>query len=99
MWPMAKAMTNTVRPNARATPTNPMPNAGNAAASTAAPQPPSTSQAVPMNSATSLRIIARSPLLASPQNVDGKLGPLDHPQDDDQHDGADRRGDDRGDQA
>ena len=41
----------TVRPKAKATPTNPIPNCGNAAARTAAPQPPKTSQNVPGNSA------------------------------------------------
>src|SRR5580700_10483155 len=51
MWPMANAMVITVSPNASATPTNPMPNCGNAAAKTAAPQPPKTSQNVPRNSA------------------------------------------------
>ncbi|MNC64974.1 hypothetical protein D3C81_2042370 [compost metagenome] len=51
MWPMAKAMVNTVRPNARETPSRPIPTLGNAAASTALPQPPSTSQKVPINSA------------------------------------------------
>ena len=51
MWPMAKAIVSTVRPKASATPTNPIPRSGNAAASTALPHPPSTSQNVPMNSA------------------------------------------------
>src|SRR5271166_6182105 len=49
---MAKAMVSTVSPKASATPANPMPSAGNAAASTAAPQPPKTSQKVPNISAT-----------------------------------------------
>jgi len=48
---MAKAMVSTVRPKARATPTKPMPRLGNAAAKTALPQPPKTSQKVPKNSA------------------------------------------------
>ena len=48
-------MVSTVRPNARATPSNPMPMSGKVAASTALPQPPSTSQNVPMNSAPSRR--------------------------------------------
>ena len=48
---MAKAMVRSVRPKASDTPTNPMPSDGKAAASTALPQPPSTSQKVPRNSA------------------------------------------------
>src|SRR5450631_1182371 len=48
---MAYAIVSTVNPNARATPTHPMPSDGNAAASTALPHPPSTSHRVPMNSA------------------------------------------------
>src|SRR5471030_417860 len=47
MCPMANAMVNTVSPNARATPNSPIPTAGNAAANTALPQPPNTSQNVP----------------------------------------------------
>src|ERR1700730_3355903 len=50
-------MVRTVSPNAKATPTNPMPSCGKAAASTALPQPPNTSQKVPKNSAVSLRDI------------------------------------------
>src|SRR5690606_41588689 len=52
MWPMAKAMVSTVRPNASETPSNPIPTSGNAAARTALPQPPRTNQNVPINSAT-----------------------------------------------
>src|SRR5690606_19639610 len=48
---MAKAMVSTVRPKASETPSRPMPTSGKAAASTALPQPPSTSQKVPKNSA------------------------------------------------
>src|SRR5258705_8960959 len=44
-------MVNTERPKANATPSSPMPTCGNAAASTALPQPPKTSQSVPRNSA------------------------------------------------
>ncbi len=51
MWPMAKAMVSTVRPNARATPSTPIPN-GEDAAITALPQPPNTNQNVPNNSVT-----------------------------------------------
>src|SRR5580704_12100322 len=50
-WPMAKAMVRTVRPKASETPTKPIPRPGNAAARTALPQPPKTSQKVPKNSA------------------------------------------------
>src|SRR5579883_1037036 len=46
-------MVKTVKPKANATPTNPIPRLGKAAARTALPQPPSTSQSVPMNSAAS----------------------------------------------
>ncbi|MNG15976.1 hypothetical protein D3C84_998460 [compost metagenome] len=51
MWPMAKAMVSTVRPNAMATPSTPIPS-GEDAARTALPQPPNTSQNVPNNSVT-----------------------------------------------
>ena len=51
---MAKAMVSTVRPNARATPSRPMPTSGKPAASTALPQPPNTSQNVPTNSVADL---------------------------------------------
>src|SRR4029077_14851008 len=43
-------MVNTVRPNASATPSRPMPTFGNPAARTALPHPPRTSQNVPRNS-------------------------------------------------
>ena len=43
---MAKAMVNTVRPNAKETPRSPMPTSGKAAASTALPHPPSTNPGV-----------------------------------------------------
>src|SRR5215510_2936796 len=45
-------MVRTVKPNANATPRKPIPKPGKPAANTAAPQPPSTSQNVPKNSAT-----------------------------------------------
>src|ERR1700761_4058048 len=48
-------MVTTVRPKAKATPTKPIPRAGKAAASTALPQPPKTSQKVPKNSAMQRR--------------------------------------------
>jgi hypothetical protein len=40
-----------VSPNAKATPSSPIPTPGNAAAITALPHPPKTSQKVPSNSA------------------------------------------------
>jgi hypothetical protein len=46
---------STVKPNAKATPRNPIPVSGNFAAKTAAPQPPNTSQNVPKNSAATRR--------------------------------------------
>src|SRR5580765_4079500 len=52
--PSAYAPDSTVRPKASDTPSNPIPTAGKPAAMTALPQPPSTSQNVPMNSAESL---------------------------------------------
>src|SRR2546423_4136439 len=51
--PSAYARVSTVSPNASDTPAKPMPRFGNAAASTALPQPPRTSQNVPRNSQTS----------------------------------------------
>jgi hypothetical protein len=41
-------MVSTVRPKASETPTNPIPSSGKPAASTALPQPPKTSQNVPI---------------------------------------------------
>src|SRR5262245_48608234 len=49
-------MVSTVRPKASETPRRPMPTSGNAAASTALPQPANVSQNVPMASAAHLRI-------------------------------------------
>ena len=49
---MVKAMVSRVSPKAKATPAKPIPRFGNAAAKTALPQPPNTSQDVPKNSAT-----------------------------------------------
>jgi hypothetical protein len=57
MCPIAYAIVNTVRPKANETPSNPMPTSGNAAAITALPQPPSTNQKVPINSAAYLFIL------------------------------------------
>jgi hypothetical protein len=53
MGPTAYTIVNTVRPKASETPNSPIPTAGNVAASTALPHPPSTSQKVPRNSAKS----------------------------------------------
>src|ERR1700678_793803 len=53
MPPIAKAIVSSVRPKASATPANPMPRLGKAAARTALPHPPRTSQNVPMSSAAS----------------------------------------------
>ena len=57
-WPMAYAIVSTVNPNAKETPRSPIPTAGKPAESTALPQPPRTSQKVPMNSAESFGNIA-----------------------------------------
>src|SRR5437867_1580825 len=62
-WPMAYAMVSTVRPKASATPCRPIPTLGKAAARTALPHPPSTSQAVPRNSAAALLVIGIGCLL------------------------------------
>ncbi|MNP80659.1 hypothetical protein D3C76_1788210 [compost metagenome] len=48
---------STVKPKARATPAKPIPSSGKAAANTALPQPPKTSQNVPRNSAKYLFIL------------------------------------------
>ena len=53
--PSAAAIVRTVNPNASATPAKPIPRAGKPAASTALPQPPSTNQKVPTNSAVDRR--------------------------------------------
>src|SRR6266480_3751395 len=58
-------MVSTVRPKANATPTKPIPRLGKAAANTAAPQPPNTSQKVPKNSATTRRDMSLS-IVSSP---------------------------------
>src|SRR3954462_9010532 len=50
-------MVSTVRPNARETPSRPIPTAGNVAARTAAPHPANVSQKVPKNSAVTRRDI------------------------------------------
>ena len=60
----AYAMVNTVRSNARDIPRKPIPNCGNAAASTALPQPPKVSQNVPKNSAAKRRDILFSPWMS-----------------------------------
>src|SRR5215472_18957747 len=53
---MAYAIVSTVRPNASATPAKPIPRLGKAAARTALPHPPNTSQKVPSNSARDLLV-------------------------------------------
>src|SRR5207249_6926755 len=62
-WPTAEAIVNTERPKANETPSSPMPTCGNAAASTALPQPPKTSQSVPRNSADNLCVKLNSFML------------------------------------
>jgi hypothetical protein len=47
------------KPNARATPINPIPRSGYAAAKTALPQPPKISQKVPKNSAKNCFVVMR----------------------------------------
>src|SRR6185436_12452700 len=64
--PSAYAPDSTVRPKANDTPSSPIPTSGKAAASTALPQPPRTSQNVPMNSAVSLEVTAHSFAGATP---------------------------------
>src|SRR6187402_2503772 len=54
MWPIEKAIVSTVRPNANETPSRPIPTSGKAAAKTALPHPPRTSQNVPKVSAAYL---------------------------------------------
>ena len=54
------APVNTVIPNAKETPTNPIPISGIPAAKTAAPQPPRTSHIVPINSANNFFMISIS---------------------------------------
>lgn len=56
MCPIAYAMVTTVKPNAIATPTKPIPNSGYAADKTALPHPPRTNHKVPINSATNFFI-------------------------------------------
>src|SRR5262245_43665440 len=60
MWPIPYAIVSTVKPKAKATPRNPIPRFGNAAASTALPQPPNTNQKVPMSSASARFAIGMS---------------------------------------
>lgn len=59
MCPTAYAIVKTVKPNARATPANPIPNSGIPAANNALPQPPKTSQYVPKNSANNFLIFIK----------------------------------------
>src|SRR5579883_3521215 len=66
MGPSAYTPVSTVSPNASATPTKPMPSCGKAAASTALPQPPRTSQNVPRNSAAIFEYMSALPLNTEP---------------------------------
>ncbi len=59
MCPKAYAPVNTVRPKAKETPTSPIPTPGTPAAKTAAPQPPRTSHAVPINPATNFSLLKK----------------------------------------
>src|SRR3954466_15902573 len=63
MWPIAYAIVRTVKPNANETPSNPIPTLGKAAESTALPQPPRTSQNVPISSAVSRLLSGMTRLL------------------------------------
>src|ERR1039457_661644 len=78
MCPIANAIVRTVRPNARATPRYPIPTFGMPAARTALPQPPKTSQKVPMNSAMALfaKGIAVSFSAAGIGSTDRRLGTI-----------------------
>src|SRR4051794_19630183 len=80
---MANAIVSTVNPNARATPAKPIPRFGNAAARTALPHPPKTSQNVPINSAVALLLSdiehsfqgpPREPCERRPGRPDGQQG-------------------------
>ena len=66
---MVYAIVRTVRPKASETPSRPMPTSGNAAASTALPQPPKTSQNVPINSAATTFPIASLLLRRQSSNI------------------------------
>src|SRR6185312_9129818 len=72
---MAKAIVNSVRPKASATPKKPIPKPGNAAANTALPQPPNTNQKVPKNSASERfpRVIVSS-VVSSDRGVQDRSG-------------------------
>jgi hypothetical protein len=72
-------MVSKVSPNAKATPANPIPRFGNAAAKTALPQPPNTSQNVPKNSAKPrlLRVIEGPSNLVPAQQISVPRGASD----------------------
>src|SRR4029077_11263881 len=78
MVPNAYTPVSTVRPNASATPRNPIPSDvpsdGNFAANTALPQPPNTNQNVPMNSAASRCSIVGSRIRDSSRGCDAAGG-------------------------
>ena len=57
MWPTAYAITTTVSPKARATPSQPTPTSELVVARTAVPQPPKTRTKVPRNSAVSFLLV------------------------------------------
>src|SRR4029077_9383399 len=69
--PIAKAIVSTVSPKASATPSSPIPTCGNAADSTALPQPPNTSQKAPRNSAAA-RLVSDIEIPLSLSFCDGR---------------------------
>src|SRR6478609_12239208 len=73
MWPTAYAIVRTVRPKARATPSQPTPTSGLVVASTAVPQPPKTRTNVPRNSAVSFLPVLGVAAMTSP-GVSGPEG-------------------------
>src|SRR5260370_16186358 len=68
--PIVNAIVSSVRPNASATPRNPIPVFGKPAASTALPHPPKTSQKVPINSAVKRRDILMADPPLEPETLD-----------------------------
>jgi hypothetical protein len=77
-WPMAQAVVSTVSPKARGTPDSPIPTSGKAAASTALPQPPSTSRSVPGNAARRRWGVEASGAGGMPGGTQGQTGPGPH---------------------
>src|SRR5581483_6905261 len=78
--PRAYAIVSTLSPKASATPAKPMPKLGNAAASTALPQPPSTNQNVPQTSAIDRRhnVIADTALSSPELNLRRRTRDTNH---------------------